>query len=360
MPTLYIQRFTSFAPILYFLTAIGALVVAGCGDRVLPPDNSGNDGGKTYRIIYNKMVGGSNDGVITVAQDGKDRRDLGIGKSISTPPGGNSIVQASRGDFINIINVNDGSTVNKIPRTYGESIDNMSVAISPDGKKIAYSVNYDDYALDGDGMLVYTRRVVIVNSDGSNPILLDVGAARESYIRFSPNGEQIAFFTAGGNSKGKLYVARTDGSEVHSIADVRMVVNDGYMFFDWSPDGKKIVYSDFEDQSIYIASVDGSAAQHITGGIHPDWSPDGKKILYLSTSFGKIAVMNSDGSGEPESLGVTALQPQWSPDGKKILYCAVVTGLPLDEQPPVMSVMDVKTKQSYVLANDGYYGYWIE
>lgn len=342
---------------LFISLTVGSLTIVGCGDQVLPPDDDGNNVAKEYRIAYNAVLGDEFSTIATVGEKGEDRKELGTMTPITAPPGGGYAVSIDSGDdFLNIIDLQTGLVVRQIPRRYGEDINFFSAAISPDGTKIAYSIDYNDSSVTNAGR----RNVIIVNSDGGNPVMLNVGAGHESYIRFSPDGNYVAFFDATRDRNGWLYVARINGTDVRRIADVERVAHDGAMFFNWSPDGKKIAYTDFEDGMMKVAAVDGSGVQSIGMGLHPDWSSDGKKILYVSATLGKVATINSDGSGEPESLGLTAIQPQWSPDGKKILYFAVVEGVELDQQVPVVSVMDMATRQSVVAASGGYYGYWIK
>ena len=57
---------------------------------------------------------------------------------------------------------------------------------------------------------------------------------------------------------------------------------------DWSPDGKWIAYSDWNDSSdIWIIPVTGGEPRRVTTDpardILPRWSPDGKRILFVST-----------------------------------------------------------------------------
>ena len=68
------------------------------------------------------------------------------------------------------------------------------------------------------------------------------------------------------------------------------------VWFDWSPDGTKLVFQRSDDSNIGVVNADGSG-EHLVGhmGFTPAWSPDGKKIVFAD---GKgIAVMNANGSG---------------------------------------------------------------
>jgi Tol biopolymer transport system component len=81
---------------------------------------------------------------------------------------------------------------------------------------------------------------------------------------WSPVEDKIAFVFYG------LRIIDEDGKNEISIEK-------GYDF-NWSPDGKKIVYSD--DQNIYIYDVESNTSTYLTIGAYPKWSPDGKEIVF--------------------------------------------------------------------------------
>ena len=68
---------------------------------------------------------------------------------------------------------------------------------------------------------------------------------------------------------------------------------------------------------IYRVNSDGTGLRQLTDGPgveeHPCWSPDGKRIIYSDFEKGTLWVMNADGSGQVE-LGEGG-SPHWSPNG---------------------------------------------
>jgi Tol biopolymer transport system component len=98
----------------------------------------------------------------------------------------------------------------------------------------------------------------------------------------------------------------------------------------WSPDGKQLLYTSFNESSgkrqLWVRSVEGGQPEQITTGNYnnqsPCWSPDGKRIVFASdratTPEGKpnfdIWIINADGKGDPQQLtGSTAYDdnPRW-------------------------------------------------
>ncbi len=117
-----------------------------------------------------------------------------------------------------------------------------------------------------------------------------------------------------------------------------------YFYFnpDWSPDGKKIVFTGGLDghSSIYTIDIDGKNLTKLTNTLpdvdyndeRPIWSPDGKKIAFFSNRDEarferpislQIYVMNADGT---EQRLVTHDGPaleynvSWSPDGERLVF----------------------------------------
>ncbi len=103
----------------------------------------------------------------------------------------------------------------------------------------------------------------------------------------------------------EIYVMNGDGSGVVQLTD-----NDSFELSpDWSPDGKRIVFTsdrdnDVEIYDIYVMNADGSGVEQLTDGCSdrdPAWSPDGERIAY--TSRGDIHVMDADGSDVVQLTG---------------------------------------------------------
>jgi len=110
---------------------------------------------------------------------------------------------------------------------------------------------------------------------------------------------------------------------------------------DWSPDGKKIVYSSINSGAwIAVMDANGSNIQLLTQGVAPDWSPDGKQIAYTKdvNMVAQIWTVNADGSNVVQLTysNTYKIAPSWSPDGKEMVFIMPQNPTsPSDPQPEI-------------------------
>ncbi len=117
-------------------------------------------------------------------------------------------------------------------------------------------------------------------------------AHSESQIRFSPEGSKVAF-----NKNEDLWVSDAAGKEPKRFRALRDAAQ-----FDWSPDGKWLVYATGDDDynsDIWVAPLDGSRepynlSRHPDNDMSPKWSPDGRMIAFtVAASTRKWTSMSS-------------------------------------------------------------------
>jgi Tol biopolymer transport system component len=212
----------------------------------------------------------------------------------------------------------DGTGIQALPRARNE--DMSWPAVSPDGRRIAFSQLGD---------------IWVVNADGSGEIRLTQSGAQDTRPGWSPDGEWIAFETDR-DGNGEIYVMRPNGTGVRNVTnDPRNERGPA-----WSPDGQRIAFSSLEaGANLEIATITINGADRVIltdnpdGDSSPAWSPDGRRIAFSSTRdfTTGIYLMDADGGNlvALPGAGINAYSPAWSPDGSRIAFECFETGFRL-------------------------------
>lgn len=190
---------------------------------------------------------------------------------------------------------------------------------SPNGQQVAFEADPD-----GDGDL----EIFIMNADGSNVRQLTDSPGWDFWPDWFPNGRQLAF-TSLRTGVPNIYVMNVDGSEQQALtADAEL----GCFEPDVSPDGKDVLATcspQFEPPAVWKISVaDGAMTALTQPGLHedlsPQWSPDGKRVVFSSSRTGvhKIWIMDADGANLAQLTRVPGrdFNPTFSPDGRQIAW----------------------------------------
>ena len=132
-------------------------------------------------------------------------------------------------------------------------------------------------------VFTYEGDLWLVSGQGGTASRITTFPGTESYAKFSPDGQWIAF-TASYDGGTAVYLMPAEGG-----APVRLTYNPGFgVVIGWSPDGQKVVFrSMFEnvigrDPNLYFVSVKGGAPERfpLDRGVLVSFAPDVKKFLY--------------------------------------------------------------------------------
>jgi dipeptidyl aminopeptidase/acylaminoacyl peptidase len=247
-----------------------------------------------------------------------------------------------------------------------------TVAFSPDGREIVYTIVYRDRP----GRPYPQIRVMDVATRKSARL----GGAEEATgdPMWSPDGQWIAYFGSA-DGHGELKIAHPDGTGTVGLAPVEgtnaPLPHTGNRMT-WSPDGKRIAfvsatpgpetaaatgdpmvftrylwrptagegvnpYNDNRRLHIFVVDLATKEVKQLTSGTkyeHSiDWSPDGSEILFLSNRdpnsdeffhYDVFALRVADGSIRRLTASEACTYvPVWSPDGKTIAYLGTKRGL---------------------------------
>jgi Tol biopolymer transport system component len=203
---------------------------------------------------------------------------------------------------------------------------------SPDGSKVAF---VSDFTKTGHG----EKNVFVMPTTGSgNEINLATqisefpteGKAIDD-LAWSPDGSRIAFTRGNNAGDDKVWVENADGT---SVFPLEIGGGGAKRHPSWSPDSSKIVYAVVknEPEQIYIASSLGGIGQPLVNGQghEPNWSPNGLKIAFddynSGSSYVNLDIVNADGSGTPQIVVPSPYTEwtfsAWSPDSGRIAYRA--------------------------------------
>ncbi len=157
--------------------------------------------------------------------------------------------------------------------------------------------------------------------------------------RLSPDGAKIVCLDSL-DKVGKFGLFVVDISSGQRKLLVEEVQAQTYIFFDWSPDSKKIVYKHGRNE-LRVVSIESGESKSIWSSSNPkdviyspDWSWDGRNILFVVANaeeeVGKMVVIAPSG-GEPRSIITKGYDevdnyPQISPDGDSIVYQGLKDG----------------------------------
>jgi serine/threonine protein kinase/Tol biopolymer transport system component len=220
------------------------------------------------------------------------------------------------------------------------------LAFSKDGAHVVY-VSYPD------GSLWRADR------DGSNRVELVDPPLKPILPRWSPDGKRIVFVgLTQTENQYQAYIVSSQGGAVH-----RVLPRDGgpQTDPDWSPDGKKIVFSTSplggrDTKSVVrILDVDSRNVTTLPGSegmFSSRWSPDGKYIS--ASSFDQLSINLFDLATRKWTVlhkGIIAF-PAWSADSRFIYYLSYV------DDPGVfrVRVADGQVERLFSLMNVGYTG----
>jgi TolB protein len=233
--------------------------------------------------------------------------------------------------------------------------------LSPDGKRIVFDSN----RARGADEPLNTSDLFLMKADGKDQVVL----TRGSSATWSPDGKYIAFHRSASGlglpinpnpgaatTDSDIFVMMVPDDDGPIDEPINITNSDGQIDDDpdWSPDGKKIVFTrhpdtdhptarpfNYPSMEIYVLNLETGVVEQLTHNDFeeraPAWSPDGTRITFLcrigspdptGVATFEICVMDANGANLVRLTLNNALDaaPSWSPDGHRILFHRNVSG----------------------------------
>lgn len=201
-----------------------------------------------------------------------------------------------------------------------------NMCVSPDGKRVAYTVTYYSVPENKSNSEVY-----VMDADGANKKQLTRTAAREGALAWLPSGKAIAFLR-----DGKLWNIDPENGAETQVSDIEQSI-DGFLY---APAEDKVLfvistkiekctgaefYGDLDKANAYV--YDDLMYRH-----WDSWKDGNYNHIYVGDLVsGKVKAVEDIMPGEPyhaptRPFGGTE-EIAWSPDGTTIVYtCKKLTG----------------------------------
>ncbi|HTJ78128.1 MAG TPA: S9 family peptidase [Rariglobus sp.] len=115
-----------------------------------------------------------------------------------------------------------------------------TLAISPDGKQVAYTVRGIETRTDAPNTYTYHTQIWLVSLDGmGGPHALTQGNNSASFPVWSPTGDRIAYIQTGSGSESRLWVLPLTGGSPYPVTPGLPNLSSPH----WSPDGLHLLFT---------------------------------------------------------------------------------------------------------------------
>jgi Tol biopolymer transport system component len=147
--------------------------------------------------------------------------------------------------------------------------------------------------------------------------------------RLSPDGAWIAYTSRVLTRFRSIRLVRPDGTGDHRLVD-----RNGGIGLAWTPDGRRLVFDEFEVHRLFrtrsdlrVVDVASGRVRRLTSGLrarHPDISPDGRTVVFVReyADRGELALLDlQTRATRPLTRSVAGTRwsgPRWDPSGRRI------------------------------------------
>ncbi|MBC7893919.1 MAG: PD40 domain-containing protein, partial [Cytophagaceae bacterium] len=227
----------------------------------------------------------------------------------------------------------------------GRGEQNISPAVSPDGKYVAYFSSRGLFGMDLYLADVETGRVLEQLTSVTTNSHFDQLSFLSSAGTWSPDGQKLAFvvYAQGDNEIDVMDVSSRRIERRIKVSGVGAMADPS-----WSPDGNVVAFTGYKGglSDLYLHDLTTGQTRQVTNDreaqLQPSWSPDGKRLAFV-TDAGPETDFTQMRFGEMRlgvfDLAAGAIQllprfgtgkhvnPQFTPDGTSILFVSDQDGV---------------------------------
>jgi len=220
----------------------------------------------------------------------------------------------------------------------------LAIIINPQSLSsyLGFKSGSEQAEIDASIELTQTQSAYADDDTAQSTTINDIPIAGSTQDQISTSSPTLT----GGGSGEIAYVSESTGSPQIWLLDVSKgtteqltAMVDGACQPDWSPDGKKIVFtspcqtkrSRYPGSRLYIINVENGELTplpaSLEGNFDPAWSPDGDWIAYTSLINGKMQIMKINVASLSSVLlsdsSYDDADPAWSPDATQLVFVRV-------------------------------------
>jgi eukaryotic-like serine/threonine-protein kinase len=232
---------------------------------------------------------------------------------------------------------------------YLSGISAMGLDFSRDGEWVAYN--------DGTDGTMWRSKV-----DGSQKLQLTFPPMQAYLPRWSPDGNEIAFFGHPPGQPWQIYVVAAAGGSPEPIYRSENNLADP----NWSPDGKSLIFAENaksnQGSAVFVLDMKTRNASKLPGSdglFSPRWSPSGRYAVALTLDSLRLMLFDFTTKKWTELAKMLVSYPTWSRDGRYLYFDGNIGN---EEGYFRLQISDRKLERIFSLKGfqqaDGAFGYW--
>src|SRR5262245_9620718 len=174
--------------------------------------------------------------------------------------------------------------------------------------------------------------------------------AENTSLALSPDGRMLAYAASSGDGRTRVWVRNLDSLQSQPLAGT-----EGASYPNWSPDGAFIAF--FADQKLKKVQATGGTVQTLCDaqdGRGASWGAAGQ-IVFAPRPYGGLQIVSAAGGApapltEPDAENTTHRLPRFFPDGRHLLFYGATTG---QTEGAGIHVLDLESKKITLLSHEG-------